>query len=262
MAVDTGRTSAALLYHHVGPLAETHCRGLNVTTSAFQVQIRALSALGFESILVSDWIAYTEGRAGIPDRPLIITFDDAYASLTEHALPVLERYGFTATVYVPTALVGRTIVCDPAHSDATLAVMTADDIRTWAARGFEFGAHTQTHADLSLLGEHAAVSEIHGSRQDLEAILGCPVTSFAYPYGRASAGAERAVRATFPCAFSIEEGLNDAATPAWRLRRTMVQHADSVADVCLRARFGRSAFADARTAARRALRFPRRFPFS
>jgi peptidoglycan/xylan/chitin deacetylase (PgdA/CDA1 family) len=260
MALDTGRTSAALLYHHVGPLAEIRCRGLNVTASAFASQVRTLSALGFESILVSDWIAYTERQAGIPDRPLIITFDDAYASLTDHALPVLERYGFSATVYVPTALVGRTIVCDPGHSDATLAVMTPDDIRAWAARGFEFGAHTQTHADLSLLGEQAAMREINGSCQDLEAILGRPVTSFAYPYGRANAGTERAVRARFSCAFSIDEGLNDATTPAWRLRRTMVQHADSVADVCLRARFGRSALADARTAARRAMRFPPRSP--
>lgn len=111
MTGNTERTSAALLYHHVGPLAEGRCRGLNVTASAFASQVRALSALGFESILVSDWIAYTEGRAGIPDRPLIITFDDAYASLTEHALPLLERHGFSATVYVPTALVGRTIAC-------------------------------------------------------------------------------------------------------------------------------------------------------
>jgi peptidoglycan/xylan/chitin deacetylase (PgdA/CDA1 family) len=177
-------------------------------------------------------------------------------------LPVLERYGFGATVYVPTALVGRTIACDPANSDATLRVMTADEIRAWAGRGFEFGAHTQTHADLSLLGEAAARSEIDGSRKDLEAILGRPVTSFAYPYGRANADIERAVRAKFSCAFSIAEGLNDAATPTWRLRRTMVQHTDSVADVCLRARYGRSALADVRSAARRAMRFRPRPPLS
>lgn len=260
MTLDTGRKSAALLYHHIGPLAEDRCRGLNVTAPAFASHIRILSALGFVSILVSDWIAYSEGRADLPDRPLIITFDDAYASLTEYALPVLERYGFGATLYVPTALVGRSIVCNPEYQDATLPLMTADEIRTWAARGFEFGAHTQTHADLSQLGEHAAVREIHESRADLEAILGKPVTSFAYPYGRASAGAEEAVRSAFSCAFSLEEGLNDLSTPAWRLRRTMVQHADSVADVCLRARFGRSALADASTATRRAISFPIRFP--
>ena len=260
MALETGRTSAALLYHHVGPLAEIRCRGLNVTTSAFASQVRALSALGFESILVSDWIEYTEGRAGIPDRPLIITFDDAYASLTEHALPILERYGFRATVYVATAFVGRMLECSATHAEAALPVMTADHIRAWSARGFEFGAHTQTHADLSQLEERAAANEILGSRRDLEAILGRPVTSFAYPYGRANAGAEEAVRTEFSCAFTIDEGLNNVTTPAWRLRRTMVQHPDSVADVCLRARFGRSVVSDLRTALRRAMPFPGRFP--
>lgn len=248
------RKCAALLYHHVGPLTEPACRGLNVSARAFATQIGMLSKLGFDSIVASEWTAYITGRTEVPRRPLMMTFDDAYADLTRYAFPVLQRYGFKATVFVPTGLLGERFGCNPRNQAAGMPLMSAADIREWSARGFEFGAHTQTHVDLSQLEKGAAENEIIGSRRDLEEIIERPVLSFAYPFGRVSNDAERVVEENFSCAFSICEGMNDVDTPPSRLRRTMVQHHDSPADVYLRARFGRSVICDTRTAISKVVR--------
>ena len=235
---------AALLYHHVGPETVDACRSLTVTPKAFESQVIALSAMGFKTILPSQ---IADSTREIPPRSIVFTFDDAYASLGEYAFPVLERAGFRAAVFVPTRMIGESIACSPASPDARLPLMTADSIRHWASRGFEFGAHTRTHTDLTKLNPSAIEEEVRGSRDDLEALLGQSVCCFAYPFGRYDVKSARIVSESFAVAFTVEAGLNDDTTPAHMLRRTMVQHADSIVDVCLRARYGTSVLERFRT---------------
>ena len=242
---------AVLLYHYVGPLVHDVCRGLTVTPKAFERQVMALSAMGFSTIPASD-IADT--ARGIPPRSILITFDDAYASLEEYAFPVLERAGFRATVFVPTRMIGSSIPCTPGAESSRLPLMQADRIRHWASRGFEFGSHTRTHADLTRLDPPAIADEVGGSREDLEALLGHTVCCFAYPFGRYDVRCAKFVADTFAVAFTVEPGLNDGRSPANMLRRTMVQHGDTVVDVCLRARYGTSALERFRTKASAVLR--------
>ncbi len=244
------RHVAVLLYHHVGPVADPACRGLTVESGRFSRQMTALSAMGFSTIHPGDWAAHLRGERDLPAWPVIITFDDAYADLTTHAFPALLRHHFSATVFVPTALIGGTIECSPHKPDAVIPVMTASGISEWAERGIEFGAHSRTHADLTRISAGDALEEIRGSRDDLAALLGRDVRTFAYPYGRWNAAVREMVSQLFETAFTIEEGLNDAGQPPSSLRRTMVQHGDSVVDVCLRARYGASALQRVRNAVR------------
>jgi peptidoglycan/xylan/chitin deacetylase (PgdA/CDA1 family) len=241
---------AVLLYHHVGPVREASCRGLTVLPSAFKRQIATLSAMGYTAITPDDWKAHVLQGAEIPDPSVIITFDDAYADLVEHALPVLEKRSFPATVFVPTALIGKTIPCNPEVPGANLAIMSALDIQKWTSRGVLFGAHSKTHVDLTSIDRASATLEIRQSKNDLEGITGRPVTSFAYPYGKRNDSVEAMVRDTYDVAFGIEEGINDSSTPLPNLRRTMVQHGDTVVDVLLRARYGKSVLQKIRTAVR------------
>lgn len=240
---------AALLYHHVGPIREPACRGLTVTAEAFRKQMGALAAMGYSTITPSDWARYVAGKDGCPERCFMLTFDDAYADLIANAFPVLEKHGFSATVFVPTSLAGSTIACSPSKPNAFLPIMSRHEIVEWAGKGIEFGAHSRTHADLSRLAASDAEEEITGSANDLSSWLGTPITAFAYPYGHSSDSVRAVASKSFAAAFGIDEGLNDASTPLWNLRRTMVQHGDSVVDVCLRARFGKSIVAKVRSAA-------------
>lgn len=245
------RSVAALLYHHVGPVREPACRGLTVAGEAFRKQMGALSAMGYTTITPADWVSYVRGKGECPPRCFMLTFDDAYADLIAHAFPVLEKYRFSATVFVPTSLAGSEIACSPSNPDAFLPLMSRNEIAHWAKKGIEFGAHSRTHADLTTLPAGELDGEIAGSGNDLAAWLGEPVSAFAYPYGHSDDRARAVASTHFAVAFGIEEGLNDASTPLFNLRRTMVQHGDTIVDVCLRARFGKSIVEKVRTAASR-----------
>jgi peptidoglycan/xylan/chitin deacetylase (PgdA/CDA1 family) len=170
----------------------------------------------------------------------MLTFDDAYADLTQHALPVLERYGFASAVFVIT---GKT---EDFASWEGRRTMTMEQILYWAQRGVEIGAHTRQHPDLTLLPDEAAAVEIGGSKDDLTSVGIVPL-SFAYPYGFFNEKVRRSVSDAFPLAFTCEEGLNDKATDPLLLKRTMVQRSDTILDIEFRAALGMSPLSRART---------------
>ncbi|MEO5588784.1 MAG: polysaccharide deacetylase family protein [Gemmatimonadaceae bacterium] len=236
------RRIAVLLYHHVGPVTQPHCRGLTVTPRAFARQIGTLKAMGWNAILPAEWANYVHRSADIPPKSVMITFDDAFADLSIHALPILEKHSFEATVFVPTSLIGGAIACSPRHPEASLPIMDANQIAAWAKRGISFGAHSRSHIDLTTADSVTASDEIERSGDELAMITGKTVRTFAYPYGIHDTATESLVRARYETAFTIEEGMNDIRTPLTALRRTMVQHTDSVVDVLLRARYGKSVF--------------------
>jgi peptidoglycan/xylan/chitin deacetylase (PgdA/CDA1 family) len=242
------RSIAVLMYHHVGPERHAACRGLSISAETFARHVTTLSAMGYTAITPDDWVAYVHGAREIPERCVMITFDDAYEDLVEHALPCLEKKSFPATVFVATSLIGKTLPCNPREPDATLKIMTEAQIREWHGRGVIFGAHSRSHVDLSSVPMQLARGEIVGSQQDLVNITGGRVGAFAYPYGKFNDEVESVVDECFDIAFTIEEGMNDPATPLCLMKRTMVQHGDSIVDLLLRARSGKSVLQRIKTA--------------
>jgi hypothetical protein len=167
-------------------------------------------------------------------------FDDAYEDLVTYALPVLRKHGFPATVFVPTAYVGRSNVWDHPKGSPVMALMSADAIREWADKAIEFGAHSHTHPELDALDPVALEEELEGSREELERIINAPVTSFAYPYGNYNSDVRAAVGRKFELAFTTENGVNTLGTDLLRLHRTMVKPGQSMLHFASRLRFGRS----------------------
>jgi peptidoglycan/xylan/chitin deacetylase (PgdA/CDA1 family) len=230
-----------LLYHHVGPAIPGIVPGLTVAPRSFERHVRWLARRGFTGIRPADWLRWCREGKGLPRKPVLLTFDDAYADLVEHALPVLRRYGFGAAVYVVTGQVGGTNTWDEARGFATLPLMTAEQISEWAARGIEFGAHSRTHADLTTLSTPDLQEEVVGSSKDLQAILGSHVLSFAYPYGFHNQAVADCVRAAFDLAFIVDpgmKGVNYPGTEPHLLQRTLVPANDFVIDIECRARWG------------------------
>jgi len=96
-------------------------------------------------------------------------------------------------------------------TDARAPRMNPEQVRELAAMGFSIGAHTVSHVDMRDLDRHAVDAELSASRQQLEAVLGTPVTTFAYPSGFHNEGLQTAVRAAgFECAVSTDRGINGA----------------------------------------------------
>jgi peptidoglycan/xylan/chitin deacetylase (PgdA/CDA1 family) len=113
-----------------------------------------------------------------------ITFDDGYLNNLTHALPVLQKNGFTSTCYVVDGLLGQTNVWDAGVGIAQTPLMTAAQLLQWQAGDQEVGAHTQQHVDLLSVTELVAWAQIAKSKPALEAVLQLPVNHFCYPFGK------------------------------------------------------------------------------
>lgn len=225
---EPGRRCLSLLYHHVGGACPGTYPDLTVSPERFERHVRWLARNGYKGIRPSDWLGGIRDEKTLPAKPVLVTFDDAYADTAEYALPILKKYGFGATVFAVTGLLGGTNAWDEARGSGTHRLMNAEQIRYWAANGIEFGAHGRMHADLTVLSADELANEVQGSKADLEALLGAPVTSFAYPYGSHNDQVIEAVRASYDLAFSCTEGINTIHTDPHLLRRAYVGPGDSL----------------------------------
>ena len=235
-----------LLYHHVGPKPTLAHPELTLSPERFESQVRWLAARGYTGIGPTDWLRWLREGKPLPPKPILLTFDDGYADLAEHAFPILRRYGFSGVVFIITSKVGGTVAWDEPHRSESYALLTASQIRDWASAGIEFGAHTRTHPNLTTLSPAECREEVVGSRDDLERITGTTPAAFAYPFGYLSETAKEYVRDGFALAMSCVEGVNDLGTDPYELKRTGVLPRDSTADLACRARLGWSPLEEAR----------------
>ena len=190
-----------LTYHQIDevPAKGAPFRSLYVSPSSFVRQMGLLEMLGYQGLSMSALQPYLRGEH--TGRVVGITLDDGYLNNVMHALPVLERHRFSATCYVVSQRVGKTNEWDSHNGIATTPLMNVGHLRQWVDGGQEVGAHTRHHADLTQADAATARDEIFGSKAELEAVIGQPVTQFCYPYGNFSdVHAELAREAGFSCA--------------------------------------------------------------
>jgi len=113
----------------------------------------------------------------------VLTFDDGFADFYETAVPLLCRYGLTATLFVTTGWVAGGSQRGPGSQDGSL---TWDHLAGIAAAGIEVAAHTEHHPELDQLAPAALQRELTGSKHLLEDRLGRAVTGLSYPFGYSS----------------------------------------------------------------------------
>jgi peptidoglycan/xylan/chitin deacetylase (PgdA/CDA1 family) len=146
----------------------------------FAKQMRLLDRLGYGGMSLSDLQPYLQGeRKG---RVVGITFDDGYLSTLTQAMPVLKAYGFTATSYAVSQLIGQTNEWD--HPLARAKLMNTTELKQWLMMGNDVGAHTRRHLALGALSNTDADAEIAQCKVELEAMLGAEIKHFCFPYGQ------------------------------------------------------------------------------
>ena len=188
------RRSLMLAYHGVEKVpAEDDPEGLCIDPARFRAQIGLLVDAGFEFVTAREYVA-RGAHEGEELGLATITFDDGLENLHRIALPIMRELGVTATVYVPSGLIGRAYPW--ATEKSFLRIMGEPELRELAAAGIEIGAHTVTHPDLSICSYEECLQEMADSKRALEAIVGEPVATFAYPFARFSSEAERAAADT------------------------------------------------------------------
>ena len=110
------RTVSILGYHKIGPWSPSAWETwFYVPTEAFERQMRQLRDGGWNVIDADAFLRALRSPVDLPDKAVLITFDDAYRSVLQHALPVLHRFNYSSVVFVPTAAVGRTSSRSPSR---------------------------------------------------------------------------------------------------------------------------------------------------
>lgn len=225
-----------LMYHRVGNQGAGHQQRYCVTPRQFASHLDWLAEHRYQPCTIGAFDRWLHAESTLPPRSVLITFDDGFSGLHEHALPLLSARGWPATVFLVSGLIGQRDVwmssgfgTAGAHS-----LLHAGQIAEMARHGIEFHSHSRTHQDLTTLSARELTEQIHGSRQDLQQLLGGQVEYFAYPFGRFDARVRSVVAsAGYRLAFSVNPGFNRVRSGALEVRRLDVVGADA------RAHFGR-----------------------
>ena len=183
------------MYHYIRVNPDPSDRlgfSLSIPPAEFDRQMRYLAEDGYGTVSFDQ---IYDSSQPLPEKPILLTFDDGYADAYTTAFPVLQRYGFQATFYVVTDFVGR-----PGY-------LTVEQIREMAAAGMSFGSHSVSHLSLTTLSAERLERELSQSRTQLESLLERQVLDLCYPLGRFDQGVRQAVeRAGYRSATTTQYG--------------------------------------------------------
>lgn len=169
-------------------------------------------------------------RKRLPQRTVVLTFDDGFENFYTAAAPVLRRFRFPATVFLPTAFCGKTNAWpgQPSWVPAE-PLLNWEQVRELAEEGFAFGAHSHTHPVLTEVSPAEAEREIEQSRREVEAATGRAAEFFCYPYGQLNPSVRTLVQKHFVGACSTAAGILEPRADPFALPRVDVHYLRSAA---------------------------------
>ena len=186
-----------LMYHYVRVVdagADPMGYNLSIAPALFDQQMQWLHDHGYATVTMATAQRCIAGEAACPPNAIALTFDDGYIDAYTDVLPVLQRYGLTATFYIVDNFVGQ-----PPY-------LNWEQVGALHTAGMEIGAHTLDHLDLTQIPPADAQMQITQSKLDIEAKVGVLVNSFCYPAGRYNGDVAAWVRAA---------GYTSATTTRW-----------------------------------------------
>ena len=226
--IDHGENVPILMYHHLTTGAPAPGR-YEISVAQFAAQLDCLQRRGFRTLTVSGLLQTLGDGRSLPRKTVVITFDDAYRSFKELAMPALQARGMTATVYVPVGHVGGRNVWDRARGFPERELMSAAEIKTLAASDVEIGVHGWEHLDLTRCTESQLERETAGARAEAARLTGVAVTSFSYPYGRHSQAHFELLReAGYAGAVSIFSSEPSVTANPLAMRRVYIHEGDTL----------------------------------
>ncbi len=166
-----------LMYHNV---SDSLADGLNIPADKLELQFMFLKEKGYNSLSVKQVSRLMTEGGSLPKKSFVLTFDDAYESIETLLLPLLERYDFTAVVFVPVAFIGKTNIWD----EGKLPILSADSLQKISRnKHIEIGLHSFLHRSYNEMDLDDMKDDLQNCRRSLEYYKIPYVNALAYPYG-------------------------------------------------------------------------------
>jgi peptidoglycan/xylan/chitin deacetylase (PgdA/CDA1 family) len=215
------------VYHSVCTDPRPWIAPFTVTPQTFAEHLDAIVAAQANTMTVSEFVdAMTAGRPALPERLVLVTFDDGFADFGEQALPAMLARGIRSTLYVTTGFAQqrRHPYGEPMLDFASLRALPAPEV--------ELGGHTHTHPQLDTLRPRQAREEVQRCKALLEDHLGTATRTFAYPHGYASPRVRQLVgEAGFHSACATGNALSPVPRDRYMLPRLMIRSTTTTDEV-------------------------------
>lgn len=219
-------TVPILTYHQFGP-GETSRHRLEVSEQLFRQQMAYLQEHGYHVIQLTELAGFLEGQRALPPKSVILTIDDGYRSIYTVAYPILQEFGYSATVFLYSGFVGA----PDALTREQMKELNDSDL-------IDIQAHSKLHSNLSIKDEaedEAAYEdrldkELSAPKQYIEQHLGQRVYAFGYPFGDTTDLVITKLKAKgYSMGLTVQRGGNPSFADPYMLRRTMIYGDDDLA---------------------------------
>jgi peptidoglycan/xylan/chitin deacetylase (PgdA/CDA1 family) len=205
-----------LMYHYISeppPGADAIRRGLSVTPAQFEEHLRYLKENGYRTISLYQLLLHLTHGEPLPEKPIILTFDDGYRDNFENAFPLLQEYGFKATFFLITNFIdeGRPLY------------MTWDQVKTLIQAGHEIGGHSRDHPDLRGKDIDFLVWQILGTKEAIQNGAGITPRFFSYPSGKYDENTIAVLKsAHYWGAVTVHQGVRQSSDALFELQRIRI----------------------------------------
>lgn len=194
-----------LCYHAIADLSSDPVLApYGIRPEAFAAQLDSLMARGFTFVSPDQAEALIDGGGVLPEKSVLLTFDDCYEELEQVARTILKPRGIRAIAFAVSGMRSQTNEWDQARGARRLGLLDSAGLKSLERDGVEIGCHSRSHRPLPSLTNTELVEETGGAADDL-ASLGLPRPRFfAYPHGEENSDSRSAVRsAGFTAAFGL-----------------------------------------------------------
>jgi peptidoglycan/xylan/chitin deacetylase (PgdA/CDA1 family) len=231
-------------YHHVSPRMKND---IAITPAKFESQLKILKRLGYHTITARQLVDHQTKGTPLPDKPVMLTFDDGWRNQYEYAWPLLKKYGFTATFFVNPRLISRQYLAYMKPYMVVALAKAGNDIESHTWRHLRL---TRTNVEVVAEFQRRSIHELRQADAWITTTVGQAPVALCYPYGYydlETIGLAQA--AGYKAAFSVDEGVADARPwDAYQMKRFTIGSGETPASFRLRLLSGPLPVSDIRPA--------------
>ncbi|GIM28539.1 deacetylase [Clostridium polyendosporum] len=203
-----------LCYHDVNPAQSNE---LLLSPEKFKEQMKYLKDNGYLPLTLDELYGFLRQNKPVPEKSVVITFDDGYRSNYTYAYPILKEFGFKATIFVISDFIDNDLY------------MTKTQLKELSDYGLDIESHTDKHEDLSTLNKEMQITTMIKSKESLEYLLEKKINYIAYPFGRMNEDTKKAAEvAGYKLGFNLQQGLADRDDNIYNIDRIYISNDHSI----------------------------------